>query len=115
MGYSIYDTIVVFDRVRENRRLTGNKLPIPELVNMSITQTLARSINTTLCTFFSITIVYAFALYSGITSITSFALPMMIGILSGCYSTIFIAGPLWVMYQNYKLKKAAERKKIVKG
>jgi preprotein translocase subunit SecF len=115
LGYSIYDTIVVFDRVRENRRLTGNKLPIPELVNMSITQTLARSINTTLCTFFSIAIVFTFALLYGIDSITSFALPMMIGILSGCYSTIFIAGPLWVMWQNHKINKANERKKIVKG
>ena len=115
LGYSIYDTIVVFDRVRENRRLTGNKLPIPELVNMSITQTLARSINTTLCTFFSIAIVLVFALFYGINSIISFALPMMIGIISGCYSTIFIAGPLWVMWQNHKLKKVEERRKIVKG
>ena len=103
IGYSINDTIVIYDRIRENSRLS-KKIDYPELVNSSINQTLSRSINTCLCTFVSIFIVYIFASIYSIESIKNFALPMMVGIFTGGYSTICIAGPLWAMWQVRKTK-----------
>lgn len=105
IGFSINDTIVIYDRIRENSIIMSSKTPIEELVDKSITQSMTRSINTNLATFFSITIVFIFAQIYGITSIVSFAFPMMFGIISGCYSTICIAGPLWVMWKKHKQKK----------
>jgi preprotein translocase SecF subunit len=102
IGFSINDTIVVYDRYRENYKLTNGKMPLPELVNLSINQTLMRTINTTMTVFVSITVVYIFAKIYNLGSIESFALPMMIGILSGAYSTIFIAGTSWVMWKTRK-------------
>jgi len=107
IGFSINDTIVIYDRIRENERLYGNKMPIEDLVNTSITQSMSRSINTNLAVFISITIVYIFAQIYDIESIRAFALPMMFGIVSGCYSTICIAGPLWTMWQKRKAAKPA--------
>ncbi|MCK9479882.1 MAG: protein translocase subunit SecF [Firmicutes bacterium] len=104
VGYSINDTIVIYDRIRENRRLLGVKVPVDELVDKSINQSLVRSINTSITTFVSITIVYIFALIYNIDSIKSFALPMMFGIVSGCYSSVCLAGPLWVSWQKFKSK-----------
>ncbi|MDX9870992.1 MAG: protein translocase subunit SecF [Clostridia bacterium] len=104
IGFSINDTIVIYDRIRENERLLGNKVPVDELVNLSITQSMSRSINTNLAVFVSITVVYIFAQMYDISSIRAFALPMMFGIVSGCYSTICIAGPLWTMWQEHKKK-----------
>ncbi len=104
LGYSLNDTIVIFDRIRENKRLFGTKIPPDELVTKSINQSLTRSINTSVATFVSIVIVYVFAVIYDIESIKTFALPMSFGIISGCYSSICIAGPLWVSWQKYKLK-----------
>ena len=106
LGFSINDTIVIFDRIRENKLLYGGKMPIEEIVNKSITQSFTRSLNTNICTLLSIVVVYIFAFIQNIPSITSFALPMIFGIISGCYSTIFIAGPIWVSWQKHKMKKA---------
>lgn len=103
IGYSINDTIVIYDRIRENARI-DRKLPVDQLVNKSVTQSLSRSINTNLAVFISVTLIYAFASGSGIDSIQQFALPMMVGTISGCYSTVCIAGPLWVMWQKHKRK-----------
>ncbi|NLM50638.1 MAG: protein translocase subunit SecF [Clostridiaceae bacterium] len=110
IGFSINDTIVIYDRIRENVSIM-KKASFEELVDTSITQSITRSVNTNLATFASITIVYIFAQIYDISSIRSFALPMMFGIISGCYSTICLAGPLWVMWKNYqkshrKVKKA---------
>jgi preprotein translocase subunit SecF len=77
-------------------------MPLPELVNLSINQSITRSLNTSLATFTAITIAYVFASLAGIESIKDFALPMMVGTISGSYSTIFIAGPLWVMWKTRK-------------
>lgn len=104
IGFSINDTIVIYDRIRENERLLGKKASAEELVNLSITQSMSRSINTNIAVFVSITIVYIFAQIYDIGSIRAFALPMMFGTISGCYSTICIAGPLWTMWQNHKKK-----------
>jgi len=102
IGFSINDTIVVYDRIRENERLLGKKFSAEELVDLSINQSMTRSINTNIAVFMSITIVYIFAQIYDIGSIRAFALPMMFGTISGCYSTICIAGPLWTMWQNHK-------------
>lgn len=106
LGFSINDTIVIYDRVRENKKLTGGKVEIEELVNRSITQSVSRSINTNLCTFLSIVVVFIFAWIYDIPSIKSFALPMIFGIISGCYSTICIAGPIWTTWQKNKRRRA---------
>ncbi|MDD2533911.1 MAG: protein translocase subunit SecF [Eubacteriales bacterium] len=100
LGFSINDTIVVYDRIRENERIHHGKMPLDELVDLSINQSLTRSINTSLATFGAITVAYIFATLYGIDSIKEFSLPMMVGLISGSYSTIFLAGPLWVMWKT---------------
>lgn len=112
LGYSINDTIVVFDRVRENRRLYGQKIPFKDIVNKSINQSFARSINTTLVTFVAIAVIAVFSFLYRLDSLTSFALPMMVGVVTGCYSTICIAGPLWVTWETHKEKRAAAAKLV---
>lgn len=92
VGYSINDTIVVFDRIRENRK-RNRKANEAEVANVSITQTMKRSINTSLTTLFTIVCVYIF-----VPSVREFALPLLIGIVCGTYSSIFIASPLWVVF-----------------
>lgn len=102
LGYSINNTIVLYDRVRENRKLYGKKLTINELVNTSINQSLTRSIKTTITTAIAVLSMCVVALIFGVESIVSFVLPMFIGLLAGCYSSIFIAGPLWTVWKNRK-------------
>ena len=102
LGYSINNTIVLYDRVRENRKLYGKKLTINELVNKSINQSLTRSIKTTITTAIAVLSMCVVALIFGVESIVSFVLPMFIGLLAGCYSSIFIAGPLWTVWKNRK-------------
>lgn len=99
LGWSVNDTIVIFDRIRENERLHRNKLSLPELVNLSINQSLTRSINTSLCSFISVSMAYLFAHLYGLESIKEFALPMMVGILIGSYSSICLATPLWTLWK----------------
>jgi len=103
IGYSINDTIVIYDRIRENRKLYP-KLPIDQVTNLSITQSLTRSINTTVAVFISVATVYILATVYSIEAVQSFALPMAMGTISGCYSTICIAGPLWVMWKKRESK-----------
>jgi preprotein translocase subunit SecF len=91
MGYSISDTVVVFDRVRENI-LRGVKGTFPEVVHLSIMQTLARSIATNITTLLSLVAIYFF----GGSSIRYFALALIVGIFSGAYSSIFVASPILV-------------------
>lgn len=99
VGYSINATIVIFDRIRENRQLMY-KAPLDEIVNTSISQTLSRSINTSLTTFISVFMLWIL----GVASIREFALPLMAGIIFGAYSSVFITGTLW-----YMLKKAGNK------
>ncbi|OGO76894.1 MAG: protein-export membrane protein SecF [Clostridiales bacterium GWB2_37_7] len=95
VGYSINDTIVVFDRMRENLK-SNKKMDDNELVNRSTSSTLARSINTSMTTLITILALYIL----GVPAIKDFALPLMLGILSGTYSSIFIASPLWVVLRK---------------
>ena len=100
VGYSINATIVIFDRIRENRQ-GMSKLPLDEIVNTSISQTLSRSINTSLTTFVSVFILWLL----GVASIREFAMPLMAGIIAGAYSSIFITGTLWYLMKRVGKKK----------
>ncbi len=101
IGYSINATIVIFDRIRENLRGRKKKDDLADLVDKSITQTLTRSIYTSLTTFVTIAALYIL----GVPSIKEFALPLMVGIVAGGFSSVCITGPLW-----YILRSRAERK-----
>ena len=91
VGYSINATIVIFDRVRENMHVMTKKDDLKDVVNKSITQTLSRSIFTSLTTFIMVAALYVL----GVTSIRDFALPLMVGIVAGAYSSVCITGGLW--------------------
>lgn len=102
IGYSLNDTIVIYDRIRENKRLFGNKMNIAELVNLSINQSLVRSINTSVTTIMAMVVVTVVAAIYGVDSIFSFSFPLILGLLSGTYSSVCLAGPLWVKWQQRK-------------
>lgn len=101
VGYSINATIVIFDRIRENVKEMGKKDELQEVVNRSISQTLSRSIFTSLTTFFMVAALYVF----GVTSIKEFALPLMAGIVCGAYSSVCITGALWYLLRTKFVKK----------
>jgi preprotein translocase subunit SecF len=105
IGYSINDTIVIFDRIRENLRFHRKGESYAQLVNDSINQTLARSINTVGTTLVSIVALYFF----GGASIKTFTFALLFGITSGCYSSIFIASPLWVVWKEWEERRTAAR------
>lgn len=102
VGYSINATIVVFDRIRENIQ-NGNvkKKGLDFAVNEAISNTLTRSINTSLTTFISVFCLYLF----GVSSIRDFSMPLMVGIVSGAWSSVCIAGPLWYDFVNFSKKR----------
>lgn len=108
LGYSINATIIIYDRIRENRRLLGNKASVEELVNKSVTGTLGRSIHTTATTVMAMSVVCVVCWIYGITSIMSFALPIIVGMLAGVYSSNCIAPTLWVIWQKHKANKLAK-------
>ncbi len=91
VGYSINATIVIFDRIRENLGTMRKKDDLKDLVDASITQTLSRSINTSLTTFIMVAVLFVL----GVASIRDFALPLMAGIVCGAYSSVCITGALW--------------------
>lgn len=93
VGYSINDTIVVFDRIRENKKKASSRTSLAEIINKSITETLSRSINTSVTTFI---MVFVLAVL-GVDSIRQFAIPLIVGIISGCYSSVCVAAPLWYL------------------
>lgn len=107
LGFSINDTIVIYDRIRENKRLMGPKTPVSDLVNHSIQQSFSRSINTSLCSVAAMLIITVVAYIYRVESIITFSLPLTVGLIFGTYSSICIAGPLWVKWQERKLKKVA--------
>ena len=96
VGYSINATIVIFDRVRENMNTASRKEELKDIVNKSITQTLSRSIFTSLTTFVMVACLYVL----GVSSIRDFALPLMVGIVCGAYSSVCITGGLWYVLRT---------------
>lgn len=107
LGYSVNDTIVIYDKIRYNKRLYAGKMSIEEIADTSINQCLTRTINTSLMSCAAIALVFIFALVGGLTSVANFALPMMVGIISGCYSSLTLPGTLWVTWQKLGNKKKA--------
>ncbi len=106
IGYSINDTIVTFDRIRENMEGANTDEKRAALINKSVGQTLSRSLFTSLTTFFMVLSLFIF----GVADIRMFALPLMVGVISGTYSSIFIASPIW-----YDLKRSRKEKKAGKA
>ena len=104
VGYSINATIVIFDRIRENLRDRRDREDLENLVNRSISQTLSRSIFTSLTTFFMVAALEVF----GVSSIREFALPLMAGIICGTYSSICLTGAMWYVFRTKFVKKAAK-------
>ena len=100
LGFSVHDTIVVFDRVRE-RLVQGRETTYEETVNVSLNQTMVRSMNTSVTTLLVLAALYLF----GGESIKTFALALLIGIASGTYSSIFVASPLLVVYERWKTSR----------
>ncbi|MSR89844.1 protein translocase subunit SecF [Inconstantimicrobium porci] len=99
IGYSMNDTVVIFDRIRENLKSKRGSSPA-EVANISIAATMSRSINTSLTTLIAIASVYVL-----VPSIRDFTFPLMVGIFSGAFSSIFIASPIWVMLKEWEAKK----------
>ncbi|MBQ9567398.1 MAG: protein translocase subunit SecD [Lachnospiraceae bacterium] len=99
IGYSINATIIIFDRIRENLHVMG-KASLEDIVNTSVTQTLSRSVFTSLTTFITVLMLYIL----GVSSIRDFALPLMVGVICGTYSSIFLAGNLWYIFRQIKGK-----------
>lgn len=111
VGYSINATIVIFDRIRENLNGTKKREGLPDIVNTSISQTLSRSIFTSLTTFFMVGALYIM----GVTSIREFALPLMVGILCGTYSSICLAGAFWYVMRTILVGKQEQNQKSGNG
>lgn len=107
LGYSLNDTIVIFDRIRTLRR--RSEAPLTEIVNDSLHHVLRRTIVTTATTCLAILAVLVIALVMHVDSIVSFALPMLLGSISGSYSSLFLSGPIWVRWMERKEAKAAKK------
>ncbi|MBE6810199.1 MAG: protein translocase subunit SecF [Ruminococcaceae bacterium] len=103
LGYSLNDTIVIYDRVRENKRMNPN-MPLCENMDLSVSNTLVRNIVTTVTTVCAVLTIVVVSELFGLVSLRSFAIPMIFGLISGCFSSLFVSGPLWVMYKERKAK-----------
>ena len=108
IGYSINDTIIVYDRIRENKRLVTKSSQIKDTINESINQTMKRTVITSLTTLTAIACVLVFALVKDQETLKQFSIPLAIGIVEGTFSSIFIASNLWYTIDNFvkKIKKA---------
>lgn len=110
LGYSLNATIVIFDRVRENKKFFP-QLSIREQVDKSVNETFNRSLFTSLTTFLAIISIVVVAEFFGVTALRSFAIPMAVGVVAGCFSSMFVAGPLWVLWNEAKAKKETAKAK----
>ena len=101
LGYSINATIIIFDRIRENLKTANSKTDLKVLVNTSVTHTLSRSINTNLTVFIVLLVLYI----CGVSSIKEFALPLLVGVAFGTYSSVCITAGLWYTFKTFSEKK----------
>lgn len=104
VGYSINNTIVIFDRIRENMKFRKKNVTVTDLVNRSILETMGRTINSTITTLITIVLIYIL----GVSSIKEFALPLIIGIAIGAYTSIFIASSFWAVWRESAIKAKAQ-------
>ncbi len=107
LGYSINNTIVIYDRIREDRKLMP-KASLDELINVSCTQSLTRSIRTSITTISTMLIVTIVVLIKGYDSLLSFSVPLMFGLISGTYSSLFVAPVTWSWWKNKQAKKTSK-------
>jgi len=111
IGYSINDTIIVYDRIRENKRKVVKSSDEKEVINKSLNQTLKRTLYTSITTVVAIVIVYIFAIINNQTVLKEFAFPLTIGVIVGTYSSVFIASSLWYMLDGVIKKFSKDKKK----
>ncbi len=104
-GYSLNDTIVIYDRIRENEKFNPD-MEISKLVNMSVNKVMIRNIVTTITTILAVATIVVVSEIYGLTSLRTFAIPMAFGLLSGAVSSLFVSAPLWVVWKNARAKKA---------
>ena len=103
LGYSLNDTIVIYDRVRESRRLEPNA-DLADLVNNSVNSVMKRTVITTITTLLAVFTIVVVSEFFGLSSLRSFAIPMGFGLVSGCVSSLFISTPLWVIWKKHSKK-----------
>jgi preprotein translocase subunit SecF len=117
LGYSLYDTVVVFDKVRENiDRFASSRISMGNIVNVSSNQVLARSLNTTLSSALPvISLLVVGSVIMGATSLKEFAIALLVGMITGTYSSIFIATPLYAQFKNREPKYASVAGQVAKG
>ena len=111
LGYSLNDTIVIYDRIRENRKFYPSET-LYDVVNTSLFQTMRRNIFTTATTTIAIVTIIVVSELAGLTALRTFAIPMVFGIVSGCFSSMCVSGPLWVMWKkrlDARVKKSKKR------
>ncbi|NLX64772.1 MAG: protein translocase subunit SecF [Clostridiaceae bacterium] len=108
IGYSINDTVIIYDRIRENTKLMS-KSDLGSIVDVSIHQSLSRSINTMVTTLIAITVLMVYSAANNISSLIDFSFSLFIGVITGSYSSIFIAAPLWVFWNERKQKMALQK------
>lgn len=106
LGYSLNDTIVVYDRVRENKKLYP-ALSVRENMNMSIKGVITRNIVTSVTTVLAVITIIVVAELYGLTSLRTFAIPMAFGLISGCFTSLFVAEPIWILWREHRDKKKA--------
>lgn len=111
VGYSINDTIVVFDRIRENRKKASARTDLAEIVNKSVSETLSRSISTSFTTFVMVFVLAVF----GVSSVRQFAIPLIVGVIAGTYSSVLVAAPLWYLLSGKGKKKEKKGATYSKG
>ena len=108
VGYSINNTIIIFDRIREQRAKPGyTQVDLMDVVEVSVSSTLARTINTTLTTLFTLVCLYIF----GVSSIKEFAFPLLVGMLAGTYSSVLLSGQVWAMWDKKLIANKANKAK----
>ena len=108
LGYSLNSTIVIYDRIRENRRLAP-RAPLADVVNLSINQSFRRTLNSSITTFMAVACITVVALLYGLESLLSFSVPMMFGVLSGFYTSTCLAAPMWVWMKEKLAAHAAAK------
>ena len=106
VGYSINNTIIIFDRIRESSKKPGlSQLPRMQIVEESVSSTLSRTINTTLTTMITLVTLYIF----GVESIREFAFPLVVGMIAGTYSSVLLSGQVWAMWMDKRMAKKSQK------
>ena len=105
LGYSVNDTVVIYDRIRENRKLLGKKVGFAELVNQSLNQSLKRTLMTSVTTVAALAVMCVVSVLYGLESIFTFAFPLMMGMISGVYTSLCISTSAWVLWNGRKAKQ----------